>query len=191
MNAEDIDYPRGRHLTVAGCLALVPLITAVIYACHSTPYTMVLFLGLGSVLLLAAIVLFAWTIWKDVGARLESIITKEFAPGQVIFRQGDPAEHVFIIVKGQVEAVYSDPNKGEVVLGRLGRDEYFGEAAILSRLPRQATARAIEAVELLAIHRSDFLRLYGSLPRLRARIQREQVRRKALVSLTKSATESR
>ena len=46
MNAEDIEYPRGRHLTVAGCLALVPLITAVIYACHSTPYTMVLFLGL-------------------------------------------------------------------------------------------------------------------------------------------------
>ena len=75
MNPEAYPYPRGKHLTIAGCLALVALVTAVIYACRSTPYTMVLFLGGGSALLFAATVLFGWTIWKDLCARLDSIVT--------------------------------------------------------------------------------------------------------------------
>jgi CRP-like cAMP-binding protein len=143
---------------------------------------MVLFLGGGSGLLLAAALLFGWTVWKDLHDRLDSIVTKEFAPGQAIYRQGDPAEHVYVINKGEVEAVYTDPTKGEVVVGRLGRNEYFGETALLSRLPRQVTMRAIGAVELLVIHRSDFLPLYTSLPRLRARIEAQQPRRKALLN---------
>jgi CRP-like cAMP-binding protein len=142
---------------------------------------MVLFLGAGSALLLAAVVLFGWTVWKDVRARLDSVVIRQFAPGEVIFRQGDLAEHVFVITKGHVEAIYTDPVKGEVILGRLGPDEYFGETAILSRLPRPATARAVDAVELLVIHRTDFLRVYASLPRLRARVEAQQAQRKALL----------
>ena len=142
---------------------------------------MVLFLGGGSALLLAATVLFCWTVWKDLRERLDSIVTKEFTPGQVIFRQGDEPEHVFIITKGQVEAIYADPAKGDVIIAQLGRDEYFGETAILSRRPRQVTARAMDAVQLLAINRTDFLRLYASLPRLRARIEAQHAQRKTLV----------
>jgi CRP-like cAMP-binding protein len=142
---------------------------------------MVLFLGGGSFFLVAAVLLFSWTIWRDVHARLDSIATKQFTAGQTIFRQGEPAEHVFVITRGQVEAVYEDPTRGEVVIGRLGPDEFFGESAILSRLPRQVTARAVGDVELLAVHRTDFLQLYSSLPRLRARIQARQTHRHALV----------
>jgi signal-transduction protein with cAMP-binding, CBS, and nucleotidyltransferase domain len=182
MNTQPIPYAHARQLTIAGCLALLTLLTAVTYACHSTPYTMVLFLGAGSALLFAAILLFGWTIWNDLHARLDSIVFKQFAPGQAIFNQGDPAEHVFVITKGQVEAVYKHPVKGDVTVGRLGPDEFFGEGAILSRLPRQVSARAVDAVELLAIHRADFLRLYASLPRLRARVEAQQAYRKALVS---------
>jgi len=183
MNQESFPYPHARQLTAAGCLALAGLLTAVIYACRSTPYTMVLFLGGGSALLLAGAGLFGWAIWKDLDARLESIITRQFAPGQEIFRQGDPAEHVFIVTKGQVEAVYADPAKGNIILGRIGRDEFFGETAILSRMPRQVTARAVDAVELLAVHRTDFLRLYASLPKLRARIDAQQAQRQAQIKI--------
>jgi hypothetical protein len=185
MNTETYPYPHAKHLTIAGCLALATLATAVIYACHSTPYTMVIFLGGGSALLMTAVVVFGWTIWKDLQARLHSIVIRQFAPGEIIFRQGDPAEHVFVMTKGQVEAVYADPAKGEVLLGRLGPDDIFGEAAILSRLPRQVTTRAVGDVELLVIHRTDFLRLYASLPRLRRRIEAELARRKALVQRAK------
>jgi len=182
MSPEVFPYPRAKHLAFAGFLALLALATAVIYSCRSTPYTMVLFLGGGSALLLLATLLFAWTCWKDLRARLESISTKEFAAGQVIYRQGDPAEHVYVITKGKVEAIFADPTKGDVIVGRLGPDECFGESAILSRLPRQVTMRAVDQVELLIVHRTDFLRLYGSLPRLRARIQEQQADRKALLN---------
>jgi hypothetical protein len=188
VNAETYPYSHGRHLIIAGCLALVTLTTAVVYACHATPYTMVLFLGVGSSLLIAAILIFGWTIWKDLRSRLESIVTRQFTAGEVIYSQGDPPEHVFFITKGQVEVVYKDPLKGEVILGRLGRDDYFGETSVLSRLPRQATARAVDTVEVLAIHRTDFLRVYNSLPRLRSRIEAQQARRRALVESAKSAS---
>jgi signal-transduction protein with cAMP-binding, CBS, and nucleotidyltransferase domain len=187
MKPEAYPYPRRKHLTIAGCLTLVTLVTAVIYACHSTPYTMVLFLGCGWTLLVAAVALFGWTIWKDLRTQLESIVTKQFAPGQFVFRQGDTAEHVFIVTKGQVEAVYSDPAKGDVVLGRFGQGNFFGESAILSRLPRQVTARAVDAVDLLAIHRDGFLELYTNLPRLRARIDAQQGHRKRLLDRAKSS----
>ena len=186
MNPQAYPYQHGRHLTIAGCLTLVTLATAVIYACHSTPYTMVLFLGGGWTLLVAAIALFGWTLWKDLRTQLESIVTKQFAPGQVIFRQGDSADHVFVVTKGQVEAVYSDPAKGDVILGRFGRDDFFGESAILSRLPRQVTMRAVDAVDLLAIHRDGFLQLYANLPRLRARIDAQQGHRKRLLDQARS-----
>src|SRR4030095_10899848 len=137
MSTETFPYAYRNHLTVAGCLALFALLTAVIYAFRATPNTMVLFLGGGSALLMAAIALFAWTIWKDLRSRLQSIVTTHFASGQIIFRQGESADHVYVITKGQVEAVYSDPAKGEVIVARLGPDEYFGETAILSRPPRQ------------------------------------------------------
>jgi len=187
MNPEDFPYRRGKLLTIAGCLALLGFVTAIIYTCHSTPYTIVLFLGGGSALLLAATVLFGWTVWKDVRERLDSIVTKEFSPGQVIFRQGDEPEHVFVITKGQVEAIYADPAKGNVIVAQLGRDDYFGETAILSRRPRQVTVRAMDAVALLAIHRTDFLRLYASLPRLRARIEAQHAQRKALMDQVRPA----
>ena len=191
MSTDTVSYSHSKHLTIAGCLALVTLGTAVTYASHSTPYTMVLFLGGGSTLLTVAIVLIGWTVWKDLRARLESMATRQFAPGQVIFHQGDPAEHVFVVTKGQVEAVYTDPAKGDIVVWRVGPGDFFGETAILIRNPRQVTVRAVDSVELLSIHRDDFLRLYSSLPRLRARIQTQQVERKALVSQAKTSDNPR
>src|ERR1043166_5135302 len=140
MNA-DTSYPNRLQVTLAGVFALMGLMVAVVYEWRSTPFTMVLFLLGGSALLFTAAGLFGWVLWRDVRTRLQSIATRQFSPGQLIFRQGDPAEHVFVITKGRVEAVFSDPVKGDIVLGQLGPPEYFGETAILSRMPRQATAR--------------------------------------------------
>jgi hypothetical protein len=190
MNPEAYTYPRGKQLTLAGLLALAGLLTAVIYACRATPYTMVLFLGFGSALLFAAALLFGWTIWRDVGARLHSLVSKEFAPGQVIYSQGETPEHVYVIVKGQVEAVYTDPSRGDVIVGHLGPNDYFGESAILTRVPRQVTMRAVDVVEVFVIHRMDFLRVYTSLPRLRARVEAELAKRKALINQLTSTKQS-
>jgi hypothetical protein len=138
MTTETQPYAYRKHLTAAGLLALLALSTAALYEWRSTPYTMVVFLMAGSTVLLIAMVLFGWIIWKEVRARLDSIITRSFAPGDAIYRQGDPADHIFIITQGQVDILHVDPTGSETLLGRLGANDYFGETAILSRLPRQA-----------------------------------------------------
>jgi hypothetical protein len=182
MNQAHYSYPRRRLVTTAGALALMALATAVVYELRSTPLTMMLFLAGGSGLLLIAAALFCWAIWRDVNARLQSISSKRFAAGEMIFRQGDEAEHVFVLTKGEVEAFFSDPVHGEILLGRLRPSEFFGETAILTQSPRQATARAVDEVETLMVHRTDFLRLYGSLPRLRKAVEAVQSQRQKLLN---------
>jgi signal-transduction protein with cAMP-binding, CBS, and nucleotidyltransferase domain len=182
MKTEVLPYAHRKHLIIAGSLALMALLTACLYEWRSTPYTMVVFLMGGWTLFLSAVGLFGWAIWKDLRARLKSVVSKSFATGDVIYRQGDLAEHIFFVSRGQVEIVHDDSIRGNTVLGRINVDEYFGETAILSHSPRQATARAVDAVEVLVIHRTHFLKIYDSLPRLRARIDRQHAQRRGLFS---------
>jgi hypothetical protein len=182
MTIDALPYPYRRHLLVAGVLTLAGLSTAVIYEFRSTPFTMVLFLLGGCSLLLAATALFLYAMVRDLRARLGSMTTKRFEPGTVIFRQGDVADTVYVISEGEVETIYEDPAKGEILLRRLGPGEHFGESAILSNTPRQATVRTAGVVEALVIHREEFAQLYRFLPRLRDRIAQENQRRKALAA---------
>jgi CRP-like cAMP-binding protein len=144
----------------------------------STPYTMITFMIGGQALVFAAIVLLVYTIVRDVRSRLDSVIPVRFAAGEIVFRQGDVADRLFIIGTGEVEAIREDPDKGEVVLGKLGPEDYFGEGAILADTTRSATIRAITDVEAISIHRSDFRSLYSALPHLREDMQAEHARRR-------------
>jgi CRP-like cAMP-binding protein len=173
---------RRRALLLAGALALAGLITAVVYMLRSTPYTMIGFLVVGQAFIYAAIVIFAVTVVRDLRSRLDHIAAQHFKQGETIFRQGDPADCMYIISKGEVEAVHEDAEKGEVVIDRLGPEDYFGETAIFRDTPRMATLRALTDVEALVIHRSDFKSLYTHLPRLRERVHAEYERRKELVA---------
>ena len=82
---------------------------------------------------------------------------RKFAPGQVIVRQGDPADDFYIISKGQVEIMRDQPDGGQPILvTRLGRGQYFGEIGLLHGGKRTATVRAAEDVEVLALDRDTF-----------------------------------
>lgn len=180
-------YRHQKHLIAAALLALLGLLTALIYTLNSTPYTMVLFLMGGQLLLVVSLIIFVVVVVRDVRSRLESVVARRFAKDDLIFRQGDLAEYFYIISEGEVEAVREDPIKGEIVLGRLGPEEYFGEGAILTNLPYQATARAVTDVEALVIHRSDFGSFYEHLPQWRERLHAEHERRKELLEQALSA----
>jgi CRP-like cAMP-binding protein len=81
----------------------------------------------------------------------------KFAPGQVIFRQGDPADRFYIITKGQVDIVRSASRNGpETPVGQLSEGAYFGEIELLGRTFRAVTARAVGAVECLSLNREVF-----------------------------------
>lgn len=87
----------------------------------------------------------------------------KFAPGQIIFRQGDPADKFYIITKGQVDVLRQDEKTGqEIQVARLSEGQYFGEIGILGRTGRTATIKAVPQVECLVLNRDVFKEMLAS-----------------------------
>ena len=169
MIADDLSaHPR--YLVLAGVLAMAGLLTALVYHVRFTPYTMVLFMMAGQGLILLAAACFGYAVWSGVRARLRSIVEKKFKAGETVFRQGDKADRLYVIGKGQADVIRETPGQDDVVLVRLGEGQFFGEIGILGDTPRTATVRAATDLEVLSIHRSYFTSLYSYLPMLREKV---------------------
>lgn len=65
------------------------------------------------------------------------IVTKDYAAGDTIFREGDPGEASYIIEKGRVEV-----QKQGKLLGLFSEGDMFGEMTLYEGAPRSATAEA-------------------------------------------------
>lgn len=74
--------------------------------------------------------------------------------GEIIVRQGAPADKFFIIVEGELEVSRDD--QGDQPLARLSAGQFFGEIAILRDTPRTATVRAVTPATLLSMDRETF-----------------------------------
>lgn len=79
--------------------------------------------------------------------------------GATIVRQGEPANHFYVISEGHVEVLRERPDGADVRVATLGENEYFGEIGIMTAGPRVATVRALTAVTLLAFEAGAFREL--------------------------------
>ena len=73
-----------------------------------------------------------------------------FDTDEFIFREGDPGDCAYIIESGMVE-VTLDKDGRKLVMATLTKGDILGEMAIIDRLPRSASARAIVPTEVMAI----------------------------------------
>ena len=96
---------------------------------------------------------------------------EHFEPSEIIFRQGDRGDRLYIVVDGEVEVVREEPGKGECLVGRLGPGACFGEMALVTDMPRMATARTRTRVNLVTIDRTTFNALFAYHPPLRQMFQ--------------------
>ena len=81
---------------------------------------------------------------------------RRFKRNEVVFHDGDPGDSLHLISKGRVAVRVMTPLGDTATLVILGPGEYFGEMAILSPAPRNATVVALEPLETLTLHREDF-----------------------------------
>ncbi|MDX1593132.1 MAG: EAL domain-containing protein [Gammaproteobacteria bacterium] len=79
---------------------------------------------------------------------------RHVAAGSVLFREGEPGEAAYIIEQGRVE-VSLRRNGHDVVVAELGPGDLLGEMALLDAGTRSATATAVEATTVAAIHRDQ------------------------------------
>jgi CRP-like cAMP-binding protein len=88
-----------------------------------------------------------------------------FGPGEVVFRQGDEGDRLYILKSGVLEILASPGDGAEPApVAYLGPGDVVGELALLTGSPRTATARAPEKAELFTLARSVFEDLMATLP---------------------------
>jgi CRP/FNR family cyclic AMP-dependent transcriptional regulator len=80
---------------------------------------------------------------------------KEYPKSTVLFREGEPGKEMFVLQVGKV-AISKKVRDVEKVLAVLGPGEFFGEMAIISNKPRNATATVAEDAKLLVIDPKTF-----------------------------------
>jgi len=89
----------------------------------------------------------------------------EYGPGDVVVRQGDQGDRLFVVKSGVLEVVAAPTDGSEpVVVAYLGTGEVLGELALLTGSPRSATVRSPEHAELFAVDKAVFFDLMEVLP---------------------------
>lgn len=102
----------------------------------------------------------AYSVFSDLPTqRIDSIAgelqTVTVEQGEIIVRQGGPADKFFIIIDGSVDVEQQD-EVGFRKVTSLGRGHFFGEVAIMRGTPRAATVRATAPTTLIAMNREVF-----------------------------------
>jgi CRP-like cAMP-binding protein len=97
----------------------------------------------------------------------QTLRTRRFRRGEVLFHEGDPGDSLFIVASGAVKVVVPSEEGDEAILATLRRGDFLGELALLDGAPRSASAIALEATETLALPRDRFIGLVASEPAIR------------------------
>lgn len=94
---------------------------------------------------------------------------RDFAPGTVLFEEGQPGDYMYVVQSGEVE-IRRQVGETERVLAVLPAGEFFGEMAILNGRPRSATAVVRSTARLLVIEGRTFEAMLRARPEIAMRI---------------------
>lgn len=97
---------------------------------------------------------------------------KHFPQGTVLFNEGDEGEDIYIIRSGKVAIKKRVPH-GEIVVAVLEKGDFFGEMALLERIPRTAGAEMVEAGDLIVLGSQDFDDILKNIPEMAVRMLRK------------------
>ena len=106
----------------------------------------------------------------------QGALGRDYEDGEIIVRQGDVGDNMFVIQEGRVEVLNETDGK-EIRLRIAGEGEFMGEMAIFERVNRTATLRAMGRVRVLTIDKKNFLRRVHEDPSLAFRIVKNMSRR--------------
>lgn len=91
----------------------------------------------------------------------------EFAPGQVIFNEGDTGDRMYAVIEGTVDIV-----KGGKVIDSAGPDHIIGEMALIDHAPRSASAVARTPCKLVPVDQKRFTFLVQQTPYFSIQVMR-------------------
>lgn len=86
--------------------------------------------------------------------------------GEILFREGDTGEHMYVVVGGELEILKAPDTDDEMILNMIHAGEYIGEMSLITGAPRTASVRARGDVILLSMSRSQLMDLLQRHPQL-------------------------
>lgn len=104
---------------------------------------------------------------KDMQQIFESLGTvRNFAKGEIIYRQGDLARTFCYLKKGRVSVFMTSIDGMEKTLNTASKGELLGEGAFFDKKPRVSSARAVTNCEVVMIDEQTLTNLFAKHPKL-------------------------
>ncbi len=94
-----------------------------------------------------------------------------FYPGDTLYKDGEPAEQIFLLADGEVEVFYAVGEAGIIQVDRIGPGEIFGWSALFPPYLHTSTACAKSRIEVLQCNADDLGKLCDDDPGLSEIIQ--------------------
>jgi len=107
----------------------------------------------------------------------ERMAWQYYANGDLIFRQGDPSDGMYLVVNGRLRTMLTLDDGSEMDLGEIGPGQPVGEMGVLTGAARSATVHAVRESNLVKIMPAQFGRLIRQYPELMINIARVIVER--------------
>jgi hypothetical protein len=99
-----------------------------------------------------------------------------FKEGEIVYRKGEMAQQMYVILSGKVRIYVGDEPKGDWI-EELMKGDFFGEGSLLEAIARPGTAVALEDSELIAINRGTFLRMIRQNPEVSVKMMQRLAQR--------------
>jgi CRP-like cAMP-binding protein len=100
---------------------------------------------------------------------LKGELGKNYAEGEIIFREGEKGDVMYAIQSGKVK-ITKITSSGEITIATLQGGDIFGEMALFDRLPRSANAVALGEARVLSIDKKKLFTTINRDPTLVLRI---------------------
>jgi CRP-like cAMP-binding protein len=114
---------------------------------------------------------------EDLQAIVDKVQMQYFAADHMIFEEGDSGDIMYIIKRGQAQVV-----RDNTILAVLSDGQFFGEMALVSDEPRNATIKTTTDLEVLTIDKKDFKNLLETKPSIASIVSYEVVKRANAIS---------
>ncbi len=115
--------------------------------------------------LIARVPLFAGLSRRE-RAQVASIADELDLPaGKTLIREGERGRELFVLVDGEVEVTRGGRRRRTLAAG-----DFFGEIALVSRVPRTATVRTTTPVRVLVVSQRNFARLLRLSPGIATKV---------------------
>jgi CRP-like cAMP-binding protein len=112
-------------------------------------------------------------------AEIISHVTLDYLPeNHLVFKEGEAGDRMYFIKSGMVKIFHAGVSDSfDQELAVLGDGDFFGEMALISDEPRNASAKTLEPTEVFIFRKEDFLNLISTNPVVAEKVSKEFLER--------------